>query len=190
MNFFQSFYITHFSKPVCDRVIFRHIQADRPQKILEIGIQRAVRTLNLLQLAIRYCGELSDIHYTAIDPFEARTQADGPGLSLRKAHRLISQWGVRSRLCPLPPELAVKQLFLDRVIEKVDLVVVAMPSLDWFSVCAPHLSGLIHESAGIFVGIPCATPAEPFTFEKFNFTDFEQILHDPELLQRRLQRAA
>lgn len=188
MNFFQSFYFFHFSKPVCDRVIFRTIQTERPRKILEIGIQRGTRTLNLLQMVLRYCGEASEVHYTAIDPFEGRNVADGPGLSLRKAHRLIGQLGVKSRLSPMPPELAVKQLFLDKVIEKVDLAVITTPSLEWFAGCKTHLLELIHPSAAIFIGFATGVPTEPFVFEKFHFTGFEQVLHDPDRLQGMLQK--
>ena len=188
MNFLQSFYFSHFSKPVCDRVLFRTIQSDRPRKILEIGIQRGTRTINLLQMVLRYCGEPSEVHYTAIDPFEGRTAADGPGLSLRKAHRLIGQLGVKSRLSPLPAELAVKQMYLDRVIEKVDLAVIATPSLEWFAGSEFHLLELIHPSATVFVGLATGIPDEPFIFEKFHFTGFEQVLHDPNRLQGMLQK--
>lgn|GEM_PF-2314836 len=189
MNFIKSFYVTHFSKPACDRVIFKCIQTEHPRKILEIGIQRGTRTANLLQMVLRYCGEPSEVSYTAIDPFEGRSSEDGPGLSLRKAHRLISQFGVKSRLDPQPPEIAVKQFFLNRLIEKVDLAIITTPRFEWFTTCATHLSELIHESAGIFVGFPSQIPTEPFIFEKFTFPEFEQVLHDPAQLNRLCKKA-
>jgi len=43
------------------------------------------------------------IRYTGIDRFEARTPSDGPGLSLKDAHRLLSRTGARVQLLPGDP---------------------------------------------------------------------------------------
>lgn len=190
MKFFQTFYLTHFSKPVSHRAIYRYIQSEHPRKVLEIGIQRADRTMMLLQMLMKYCGEKSDVHYCCIDPFEARTLADGPGLSLRKAHRLVSQFGIKSRLIPSTPTGAVKQLHLNRLIEKVDLAVIAMPETQWLTGCMNSLTELIHESAGIFLGLPTHDQDEMYAFEKVDFADLEYIAaHDGQLPQR-MNRAA
>ena len=185
MKFFQSFYLTHFSKPVSQRAIYRHIQSEHPRKVLEIGIQRAERTLTLMQMLIKYCGEKSDVHYCCIDPFESRTSVDGPGLSLRKAHRLIGQFGVKTRLVPSAPASALRQLHLNRLIEKVDLAIIATPDTQWLPACIGSLSELIHESAGIFFGVPTQNRDEMYTFEKIEFSDLEYLAaHDGQLPQR------
>ena len=185
MKFFQSFYLTHFSKPISHRVIYRHIQSEHPRKVLEIGIQRAERSLNIIQMLLKYCGEKSDVHYCCIDPFEARTVVDGPGLSLRKTHRLIQQFGIQTRLIPLPPANAVKQLHLNRLIEKVDLAVIAMPDTKWLPGCVTSLRELIHESAGIFYGVPNSKDEGGFVFEKVDISDLEYIAaHDGQLPER------
>ena len=182
MKFFQSFYLTHFSKPASLRAIYRHIQSEHPRKVLEIGIQRAERTLNIIQILIKYCGEKSDVHYCCIDPFEARTLADGPGLSLRKTHRLIHPFGIQTRLVPLPPANAIRQLHLNRQIEKVDLVVIATPDVKWLPGCMTSLGELIHESAGMFFGVPASNGEGGFAFEKIDFSDLEYIAtHDGQL---------
>ena len=182
MKFFQSFFLTHFSKPVSHRAIYRHIQSEHPRKVLEIGIQRAERTLNMIQMLLKYCGEKSDVHYCCIDPFEARTVADGPGLSLRKTHRLIHQFGIQTRLVPLPPANAVRQLHLNRQIEKVDLVVLATPDMKWLPDCVTSLRELIHETAGIFFGVPVINHEGGFAFEKIDLADLEYIAaHDGQL---------
>ena len=185
MKFFQSFYLTHFSKPVSHRAIYRHIQSEHPRKVLEIGIQRAERTLYMIQMLLKYCGVKSDVHYCCIDPFEARTTADGPGLSLRKTHRLIQQFGIQTRLIPLPPASAVRQLYLNRQIEKVDLVVLATPDMKWLLECMTSLRELIHESAGIFFGIPTSNDEGGFVFEKIDLSDLDYIVtHDGHLPER------
>ncbi len=190
MKFFQTFYLTHFSKPVSHRAIYRYIQSDHPRKVLEIGIQRAERTQTLMQMLLKYCGEKSDVHYCCIDPFEARTPVDGPGLSLRKAHRLISQFGVKSRLVPSAPAGAVRQLHLNRLIEKVDLAVIAMPDVTWLPACLNSLGELIHQSAGIFYGLPTAEGDGTFAFEKVDFSDLEYIAANDGRLPHRTRHAA
>jgi len=190
MKFFQSFYLTHFSKPVSHRAIYRHIQSEHPRKVLEIGLQRAERTLNIIQMLLKYCGEKSDVHYCCIDPFEARTSADGPGLSLRKAHRLINKFGIQTRLIPLPPANAVRQLHLNRQIEKVDLAVIAMPDVKWLPGCVTSLSALIHESAGIFFGVPTSNEEGGFLFERIDLADLEYIAANDGQLPGRFKHAA
>ena len=191
MKFFQTFYLTHFSKPVSHRAIYRFIQSEHPRKVLEIGIQRAERTLNMLQVLLKYCGEKSDVSYCCVDPFEARTPTDGPGLSLRKTHRLLSKFEIHMRLIPLMPADAIKQLHLNRLVEKADLVVIAMPDMEWLPECLTSLTELIHESAGIFFGVP--TPEvvdEMYVFEKIDFSDLEYIATHDGQFPERSRRAA
>ena len=190
MKFFQSFYLTHFSKPASNRAIYRYIQSEHPRKILEIGIQRAERTLNMIQMLLKYCGEKSDAHYCCIDPFEARTTTDGPGLSLRKTHRLVNKFGIQTRLIPLPPANAIRQLHLNRQIEKVDLAVIAMPDMKWLPGCVSSLCELIHESASIFFGVPGLNVEEGFTFEKIDLSDLHYIAAHDGLLPGRFKHAA
>ena len=190
MKFFHSFYLTHFSKPVGHRAIYRHIQSEHPRKVLEIGIQRAERTLTMLQMLLKYCGEKSDVHYCCIDPFESRTSTDGPGLSLRKTHRLISQFGIKSRLLPAMPESAVRQLHLNRLIEKVDLAIFATPDMSWLPGSITALGELIHESAGIFYGALTPENDGMYEFTKIDFADLEYIVTNNGQLPERTRSAA
>ena len=190
MTFFHSFYLTHFSKPADHRAIYRHIQSEHPRRVLEIGIQRAERTLIMLQMLIKYHGKASDVHYCGIDPFESRTPTDGPGLSLRKAHRLISRFGVTSRLIPATPSCAVRQLHLDRLIEKVDLVIIATPNSSWLSGSISALGELIHESAGIFLGTPIPESNMMYEFTKIDFSELEFIATSEGRLSGHVPRAA
>ena len=190
MNFFQTFYLTHFSKPVGHRTIYRYIQAEHPCKVLEIGIQRAERTQKMMQVLLNNCGKKSDISYCCIDPFEARTSADGPGLSLRKTHRLLGKFGVPLRLVPLTPSVAVRQLHLNRLIEKVDLVVIATPDTEWLSESMTALSELTHDSAGIFYGVPTQGVGGMYAFEKMDLANLEYVATHAGQLPERSRRVA
>jgi hypothetical protein len=46
---------------------------------------------------------VEQIHYTGVDPFESRTACDGPGVTLRMAHRLLRSTGARIQLLPGDP---------------------------------------------------------------------------------------
>ncbi|MCL2349738.1 MAG: hypothetical protein FWC50_15915 [Planctomycetaceae bacterium] len=142
--------------------------------------------MSILNMVLHFCGDKSDVHYCAIDPFEGRTTEDGRGLSLRKAHRLISSFEIKSRLVPLAPEIAVKQLYLDRLIEKVDLVVISTPNLDWLKNSCTALLEIIHESAGIFIGIPPSSLSQSASsqieFEKVGLTELVSLANHPDRL--------
>jgi len=43
------------------------------------------------------------VHYTGIDLFEARSSIDGPGVTLKMAHRLLKATAARIRLLPGDP---------------------------------------------------------------------------------------
>jgi predicted O-methyltransferase YrrM len=88
-------YLAYFSKPAADRAVYRAIGRLRPQRILEIGIGTGQRAVRMIRLARQYQGEVS---YTAIDPFESRTEGDG--LSLKAAYRLLRATGARINCVP------------------------------------------------------------------------------------------
>ncbi len=93
------FYLLHLSKPASDRLVYREIRRLKAKKVVELGLgagQRAVQIIDVL----KEFHEVRDIHYTGVDLFEARTAADGPGISLREAHRLLKATGARIQLVP------------------------------------------------------------------------------------------
>ena len=49
------------------------------------------------------------IHYTGIDLFEARSSMDGPGVTLKMAHRLLKATGARTQLLPGDPLTALSR---------------------------------------------------------------------------------
>jgi SAM-dependent methyltransferase len=95
-------YLTRFSKPASDRVLYRSILHQPVRRILELGIgtgQRAVRMLELAGLDL----SAGSIAYTGVDLFEARTAMNGPGITLKMAYRLLRSTGATIRLLPGDP---------------------------------------------------------------------------------------
>src|SRR3972149_208521 len=98
----KMFYLSYLSKPSSDRQIYRAIFYIKPRRILELGIAQGRRALRMIDAAARF-NDPSDIQYTGMDRFEDRAEADGPGLSLIAAHRILKPSGARVKLIPGDP---------------------------------------------------------------------------------------
>ncbi|MBN2290913.1 MAG: hypothetical protein JXM70_00725 [Pirellulales bacterium] len=95
-------YRSYFSQPASDRVIFKAIRRLKAQRILECGIGNTQRARRIIETAQLVSPDV-EINYTGIDLFEARTAADGPGVSLKLAHRQLSTTGAKIKLIPGNP---------------------------------------------------------------------------------------
>ena len=72
----KTIYLSHFSTPASDRLVYRTICRLRAGKILELGIGAGRRAMRMIDVA-RHCNPIGQVQFTAIDPFEARSTADG-----------------------------------------------------------------------------------------------------------------
>jgi len=142
-------YLSYFSQPACNRAIYRLLGKGRISKILELGIGDGVRTLRLLELAA-HRQPTAAISYTGVDLFEARTEADGPGLSLKAAHQRLKATGARVRLAPGDPYSALARIANE--LGAVDLVLIsadqdgASLARAWF-----YVPRLLHADTQVFV---------------------------------------
>ena len=93
------FYLLHLSKPASDRLVYREIRRLKPRKVVELGLGLGQRAVHIIEL-LKEFHAVRDIHYTGVDLFEARTAAEGPGISLREAHCLLKATGARIQLVP------------------------------------------------------------------------------------------
>ncbi len=93
------FYLLHLSKPASDRLVYREIRRLKARKVVELGLGNGQRAVHIIEV-LKEFHEVRDIHYTGVDLFEARTAADGPGISLREAHCLLKATGARIQLVP------------------------------------------------------------------------------------------
>jgi hypothetical protein len=143
------FYLTHLSAPAADRPIYRAIHRHKVQHILELGLGDGQRALRMIEVAA-HCIPLKSVFFTGIDPFEADARPNGPGLTLKMAHRLLKSTGARIQLVPGDPFTALARS-ADRL-GPADLVVLSA-GLDpesvqraWF-----YLPRLTHAGTQVFV---------------------------------------
>ena len=142
-------YLSHFSKPASDRPIYRAIRRHRVGHILEFGVgigQRAQRMLELASLV----SPSKPLRYVGVDLFEDRTAADGPGVSLKMAHRLLNRTGARIQLRPGDPLQVLARLANSLV--GTDLVVISARqnreslARAWF-----YLPRILHADSQVFL---------------------------------------
>lgn len=147
-------YLSRFSKPVGDRVLYRAMRRTPVCRILEIGIGSTPRSLRLIDLAQRLHGQ-EPVRYTAIDLFEARP-ADRTRLSLKDAHRLFKATGAQAQLIPGDAAGAIARSA--NSLPNQDLVLIAADhdpqalSGAWF-----YLPRMLHPKSCVFVETHDAT---------------------------------
>lgn len=121
-TFLRTAYLSYFSSPASDRLIYQTIRRQKVCSILECGIgigQRAVRMIEIARLA----SPDAEIHYAGIDRFEGRTAADGPGMTLKMTHRLLAGTHATVRLIPGDVTTALAQVA--NALSNTDLVVIS-----------------------------------------------------------------
>ena len=116
------FYLLHLSKPASDHLVYREIRRLKARKIVELGLDGGQRAVQMIEV-LKEFHELRDIHYTGVDLFEARTAADGPGISLREAHRLLKATGARIQLVPGAVGEALSRIA--NAVSQVDVLVIS-----------------------------------------------------------------
>lgn len=145
----QVLYHCYLAAPSSDRVLYQAIRRNRARRILELGIGTGSRAARLIWMAQRYHAS-DEVRYVGLDPFEARTACDGPGITLRLAYRMLRTTGAKIRLLPGEP-LAVLAQAANHV-GTVDLAIFSArldPSLlveTWF-----YVPRLLHPQSEVFV---------------------------------------
>lgn len=134
-GFWRRLYLTQFSRPRGDRVLYR-LLARRPVKhILEVGVGQGQRGARLLEMAARHTAP-NELRYSGIDRFELRNPEEGPGLRLKDAYRHFRATGARVRLVPGDPLTALA--YAANSLAEVDLLIIgaksgaAEPGPAWF----------------------------------------------------------
>lgn len=143
------FYLAYFSKPAGDRLLYRAIRKRRVRKILEMGIGSGQRARRMIEAA-RPAMPLGSVSFTGIDLFELRSPADGPGISLKMAHRQLAKTGARVRLVPGEPVSALARTAnslgaFDLIVISADQEGESLAKL-WF-----YVPRLVHEATEVFL---------------------------------------
>ena len=97
VGFLKYCYLAFFSNPAADRQVYRHLAKKQPRRVLEIGMGDAQRTVRMLDVLVTP-GSETEVVYTGIDRFEARTEA--PALTLKDAYKITKRDGVKAKLVP------------------------------------------------------------------------------------------
>ena len=147
-SYLRALYLAYLSNPAVDRPIYRAMRRGKVRGILELGIADGGRARRMIEVAGRYC-PLKEIQYTGVDLFEGRSSADGPGMTLKLAHRLLRATAARVRLIPGDPHSALARWA--NALGPVDLLVVS-PRLEpeslakaWF-----YVPRLLHAESLVF----------------------------------------
>jgi predicted O-methyltransferase YrrM len=117
----RSTYLTRFSQPAQDRVIYQTLCQKSVKSVLEIGIAAGVRTGRIIELALTKVSA-GDFRYAGIDLFEARGKGQ-PCLTLKQAHQMLTGLRIAHRLVPGDPQTALARSANN--LGPVDLVIIS-----------------------------------------------------------------
>lgn len=103
LSWVQRLYWRYLSKPVACRALYSHAMSQKVGSILEIGVGNGERIAALLHFC-RDVVKSVPVRYAGLDPFES----GGAGrLTLKGAHRLLHEYGVKAHLIPGDPKMGV-----------------------------------------------------------------------------------
>lgn len=125
MRFFtrlKLLYLTHFSKPIADRTVYRAIRRLRPRSILEIGVGSGKRSLRMIG-QWQMLDPTVELRYIGIDQFEARPKSEPGGLTLKEAHSQLRATPAKVQVVPGDPLSALSRVA--NSLKEIDLVIIA-----------------------------------------------------------------
>lgn len=146
-HFLDSVYLVRFSKPKCDRALYRFVKRQQTSTIVEIGLTDLARSERLIRMAER-CADAKKIRYTGVDLFEDRPK-DWPTMTLKHTHQTLAQTGASVRLIPGDPYAALSRYA--NHLGGTELIVVSGPSMvgsdgAWF-----YIPRMLSDDAGVFL---------------------------------------
>jgi hypothetical protein len=98
LSWVQRLYWRYLSKPVAHRALYNYVIENPIASILEIGMGTGDRIRTLLSL-YQLSPSAQQLRYAAVDPFES-AGSSVPHVSLKGAHRILSENGVKAHLIP------------------------------------------------------------------------------------------
>lgn len=157
LSWLQRLYWRYLSKPVEHRALFLHVIEHPVGSILEIGIGTGERIKQVIELNTLPEG-VAQLRYAGVDPFES-VGPSVPHMTLKNAHRALSELGVKAHLIPGEPSNG-----LPRVAHSVmpsDLIII---DGDWetgtpnSNAIAQWLPRLCHATSTIFAASKTGGP--------------------------------
>jgi hypothetical protein len=139
------------SRPSHERTLYRAIRRLKANRVVELGIEQAVRSARMIKVALRYCGD-APVHYTGIDMFEGRTGGEA-GLTLKEAHRRLTTLGAQIRLVPGDTCSALSRCA--NSLRETDLLVISHShAVESLTSAATYIPRLLCERSLVFVEQP------------------------------------
>lgn len=171
MSFLQTckqIYLTHFSKPVAERVLYRNLKRQSIKRILEVGVGDLNRSKRILKFASELADEETKISFTGIDMFEGRD--DDSGVPLKEAHRALKQFAQTVKLIPGDPYSALARSA--NSLQQTDMIIISADqdrdSLDraWF-----YVPRMMHDDTLVFLEVAPEDEEEEATLELISMAD-------------------
>jgi hypothetical protein len=147
-SWLQRLYWRYFAKPASCRELFLYTQEHPVGSILEIGIGSGERIRSLLPLC-HTPNRVERLRYAGLDPFESRGEGR---LTLKGAHRLLQESGVKAHL--VPGDLSSGLVRLAHTVLPSDLVIIDGywgDGSEQAVILERWLPRLCHLGSGIFV---------------------------------------
>ena len=142
-------YLVSFSKPKCDRAVYRSIAKSKATSILEIGMGDADRTEKMIRVAKKFSGS-GGVRYTGVDGFESNPSST---LTLKQCHRRLQDPDVKLQLVPGEIYSSLHRIANNHM--RTDIVVISAgydpDSLEnsWF-----YMPRMLHATSTVFVQDP------------------------------------
>ncbi|MEM9943549.1 MAG: hypothetical protein AAF939_18445 [Planctomycetota bacterium] len=134
--------LTWLGKPACNRSIYKAIQKYRCRSIVEVGLGSGERALSMIRVARKFA-VTSNIRYTGIDMFDARTTDPLP---LIEMHRNLQIEGVKSQLVPGTAGPGIARIANSHV--RTDLVILSSGTEDHeLAGCWFYLPRMLHSTS-------------------------------------------
>jgi hypothetical protein len=150
-NTLKYLYLAYLSNPASERCLYRALAGSRASSIVEIGMGMGQRSLRLIDAARRFSGKAT-IRFTGIDLFEARP-AVSPGMTLKRAHRILTATRARIRLVPGDPFTALARTA--NALMGTDFVVIsADQERNSLAQAMFYLPRMIHSDSHVFIEEP------------------------------------
>jgi hypothetical protein len=146
-HFLNSIFLVWFSKPKCDRALFRFVKRHQVSKIVELGLANLTRSERLIRLAQR-CSGTNKVRYTGIDLFEARP-ADWPEMTLKHTHQALARTGASVRLIPGDAYAALSRYA--NHLGDTQLIVASGSSMMGYDAAWYYIPRMLSTDAGVFL---------------------------------------
>ncbi len=163
MSWLQRLYWRYLAKPASCRDLFLFVGEQSITSILEVGMGNGSRIQSLMPL-LRLSEGADRLRYAALDPFESE---GGSRLTLKEAHRLLNEIGVKAHLIPGDPSSGI--LRVAHTVLPSDLVIIDGhwgDGSEQSKVLEKWLPRLCHSQSGVFASsqeggrlVRIATPA-------------------------------